>query len=389
MDSSKYPLFFAELMYRASNYIENINSNPNFVNIYYTILLETNFFYQSYSNLNNDEIESIKKARFSIFYVFNKLIQNNVVIDHLFSNERFMAAFTKLIFEEPLLPLIFSSISSYSTRTLITEDSVFNQSISNVLKEASKHFDDPDCLSRSVMFLSTINDYIVMDDNLLQMFERTISSLCACLISLPNTKVAESFLIASIQFLTLETKFHHLKSIESSQLEAAIIQLAGPNPSINYYNVLIQLAAGSSYSTTESSFNVEQPKAFRILLHIFSNSNLLIEIIEFVEHLCKTSQVNTKKFHEEGIDIDLLEVVLSYREIKEPNEQEKKIVNETLSLFSYIANYSSSVAVVEKFITLFCLVNGKYLPWFHPSTIDTFISLIKTEKEEKKRCSSL
>ncbi|KAK8860227.1 hypothetical protein M9Y10_011892 [Tritrichomonas musculus] len=382
-DSSKYPHLFTELMYRFSNYVDEIEINPNTILLYNSLLLENNNYYQSLTDLTSDQVNIVREARFSIFYVLNKLIQtNDQIIDSFFTNEKFMSNYAQLIFEDTLLPLLFFTFSIYSKRTLITEESIFNISINHVLKEASKRFEDEVIVTKCFTFLNTTNDFILNDDNLLQMFERAIPSFCYCLTLLPKSNSAESFLICAINFLTLESKFHKLKSIESVALETALIQNCGENVPIKFFDSLIQLAAGSTAANRDSSFIIEQPKSFRILLRVYSNTPILTDIISFIDRLCKLSDINIKKIHEEGIDNDLLEILQNYRE-KDPDDQKLKIVNDILSLFYNIASYASSVITVEKYISLFCLVDGRYLPWFHPQTIDTFISLLSKQTNEE------
>ena len=381
--SSRFPLLFSELLYRLSSYIKKMVMTKEFVLICYTLFLESNIYYENMTGLDEYEIKCIREARFSIFYFIEKLLRNKQILIHCFMHEKFMKAYIPLIFEIPLQPFIFQTITRFVQNNMLSENNAFNTVIINVLEQASHLLSEAKWVAKLLKVLNGINEIIQKDQNLCYVLEQSIPCLCTGFRNLCDCESAQACLLALIRFLTYHSKMHRLKSIETISISTTIQRVVGKNPPQPFFDHLVQLAAGSVTAVPSKSFDIEQPRALRVLIQIFTNSPLLSDIIDFIELLCKHSKENTIKVHQDEIDIILIDLIEKFRE-KEEDEESRTLVQKILNLFSYISNSGSSVAVVQRYISVFCLVNGRHLPWFHNMTIDTFISLLTQSTEETK-----
>ena len=380
MNSVQYPLLYAELLYRLTFFMNKIKMVKGLVSIYYKLLLEANIYYKNMTGLDENDLLSVKKAQYAIFFIFEKLSRNDRVIVQFFNDEVFMSAFAPLIFEKPLQHLITQIIKRYTTKNYIEENSVFKRKFNQVFEEVFQNLDDLLCISSCLYLFDFFNNFLSHNENVLKMLESIVSSLCFGILKLPVHDSSKKFLSSVLLFLTYETKNHRLKSQEVGAIQATISKLYGNNLPENIFKQLIQLAAGNPDQSIETSFKIEQPKAITILLLVSINSPQYVEnVLDILSHLCNYSEENKLLIHRNEVDLVLLDMV---EKMKENSNRSEQLLNKILEIFSMVASYSSSVTVVQRFISLLCLVEGKFLPWFYEIIINTFHSLVSKKIEQ-------
>ncbi|OHT04027.1 Beige/BEACH domain containing protein [Tritrichomonas foetus] len=378
-DTSRFPLLYAELLYRLTSFLSKIRIHKDFVRTYYNLLLKVNTIYQNMTGLSDNDVDSIRKARVAIFYILDKLFKNDKVLYQFFTDDNFMTAISPVVFEKGFQGFVINAFKAYSQKNIIVETSAFSEKIVSIFDDAFQYLDDVFYIQGCNYQICEFNRMIPKSENLAKMFERLINPLCLGILKLPSLNISRTLLSNTLKFLILESKYHHLRSQEVAALEDSMIRLLGKSPPQIFFNLLVKLTAGNENATPDSPFNIAQPKALHLLLLTFCNSPIFNNVLDFISHLCNYSDENKLQIHQHEVDIALLDIIQDERE---NSNCDLETITKTFEVFSLISKHASSVSVVQRFISLLCLVKGCYLPWYHKTTIDTFLSLISKRSEK-------
>ncbi|OHT03042.1 hypothetical protein TRFO_29659 [Tritrichomonas foetus] len=136
---------------------------------------------------------------------------------------------------------------------------------------------------------------------------------------------------------------HKFTLTEASALEASALSLYGLTNELR--NVMFTLLGASDTITT--NFIIKQPKAALIIYNLFDQDK---SVLSFLTKLCHYSPMNSLYFHTAGLDSLLIKHLFEMKSDETKNE----IFEYTFSLFCEIAQFASSIGIVNQFMSLLC-----------------------------------
>ena len=365
-----YPLLFAELVHRFMNLQQKIVDSDD-VAILSQMLLSPMIYYQRFKNLSYDSLQASIKARLSILSYLNMLLSQEDVLVAFFNDEFFTENYLSLMFEEPVRPIILSTLSKY----LALEHSIENTHVINQVcdcaKTASKFLNETGAITMLTDLLGVLEKTIAYVPKYGPLFASISSDMCASLAHLTKNENAKGLVLSVLSFMTCAEMPHNLSSAEISTLETVIVNLF-EEPSPVLFTKIVQLIAGQPLPSTHPSFTVRQPKLLRLLIGVFMKSTMLVDAISFIAQLCQSSVKNREAAHRGEFDLYLIDLLNEWRN---DSSIPVKTFASVVSLFMMIAGTVSSVASVQKFMSLLCPIDGKYFPFFSKAIMKSFYSL--------------
>ena len=365
-----YPLLFAELMHRFMN-CQQISVEAADVTILSQTLMSTMIYYQKFRNLSEESRQASMKARLSIFYYLNILLSQNKLLAAFFNDEFFVESYISMLFEEPVRPIVLSSLTNYLVLDSACENVKVIDHIIESIKKASKLLSTKEAVVMLTDVIRVIEKAIVHVPRYAQVFSDVTVDVCKGLIHVPNIEESKQLVLEILTFMTSSAEHHSISSPEISSLETVIVELFHePSPAL--FAKIIQLVAGQSLPSMHPSFTIRQPKVLRLLVGVFLGSAMLNDSIAFIARLCQASITNREEAHRGEFDSYLIDLLNIWR-----NDASFpiKTIASVISLFMMIANTVSSVAVVQKFMSLLCPIDGKYFPAYDKLIMKSLCSL--------------
>jgi hypothetical protein len=289
------------------------------------------------------------------------------------SSEAFIDSFFPLYLEFPVHELVYAPIADYLHRPESKSNPVACKKVIELLRVTAAEFHLPIAILLADKLLSLVNELVLLNAEYATMFDPVVPAVMRGFLKLPDLDITPTFVSNCIAFLVSTGDSHQVSGVEVSAISSVIRRIWATDPPHSLFLQLVQWSAGSSAATPEQPFELREPKALLLVLKIFDKSSLLKDILTVIRDLVNFSPQNREKMHAHGIDSALLEIIGGLRN---NDEIDQSVVNQAFGLFSVIANSISSVSVVQKFISLFCAIDGEYLPPFHMSTIMTLSTLI-------------
>ena len=221
--------------------------------------------------------------------------------------------------------------------------------------------------------LATLNEIVILDERFCNGLLPLIFKVVKGIVMLPKCQESEEFITQFVTFLANMSRVHTMDFLEISALENAIKSVFGNEPGQTLFVKIVHLMAGQKLPSLHPSFVVRQAKAMKLLLHIFSESQMIKDVFGFIASLCQYDRQNCLKAHEGEVDFLLIDMLMKWRD---DSDKELVIVASAFSLLMVIMNVVCSVSVVQSFVSLLCQIDGKYLPFYHKLTIRSLNKLL-------------
>ena len=364
-----YPLLFAELMHRFMNQQMAIEKED--ITLLSQTMMSTMMYYQKFQNLSDESRQATMKARLSIFYYLNILLNQPDLLTAFFNDEFFVETYISMLFEEPVRPIVLSSLTNYLVLEGASENVKVIDALTEAVRKAAKVLNTKDSVVMLTDVLAVLEKAIVHVPKYAHVFSGITVDICKGLIHVPNIDEAMSLVLEILMFLTATATQHTITSPEISSLETVIVGLfKEPSPAL--FAKIIQLIAGQPLPSMHPSFMIRQPKVLRLLVGVFLGSPMLNDSITFIAKLCQSSVKNREEAHRGEFDSYLIDLLNKWRN---DSSFPIKTVASVISLFMMIANTVSSVAVVQKFMSLLCPIDGKFFPVYSKLIVKSLSSL--------------
>lgn len=382
LNNSSYPYLYTELVHRLFDY-EIDFSNKHFVATITNSLLLPMLFYQT---LRKYDKSTINSARNAVLIYFSSIFELKLNLTNFFSNPHFIRLFFALLFEEPLQKTIYE----YFTRFILNSHNSTNLSEINQLLifVISSEFDDL-TNKRNVQIMNFMLEIVNLVLNQFPVFAQTFSSLLPSIFNsigfiqkaensvtdlIPEDEISHSTQTNQFYIPLLKTILKFISKISNSRifnlseiylLERSINIICGDEPDDEIAFLLINLFSRQN--------EIQHPSLVYLYLQTFVNSNKLINCFIKLIELCKSNLNNCICLHEGEIDL----LILKYIDIWRINGTiDIQILKHALHLFELISSHISAYEIVQKYISLLCPLEGKYLPYFNIEIINQLHSLI-------------
>lgn len=278
-----------------------------------------------------------------------------------------------LLFDEYLRPIIISIILKmwYSKPTsvpLISQDcilAIFRQNY------------DEDFALLDLQLLETINMYLQTtcskvsidkcDTRLCDIFGTFLPISPLISTFLTNCDVSIEFVDNSMQFFSYYP--YSIKRLTRSAISLSLLRIEGLEISRRFYNRYISIITSFKNFNQSTGYLITQPKMVSVFLESFFESDMLKDVVIYIESLSEHSYHNLLSLHKGKVDETLIKFVLKYKE--------HELIPDILKLFSKIALRASSMPVVSNFISLFSPLNSKYIAPYTMEAIQTLTNINK------------
>lgn len=177
-----------------------------------------------------------------------------------------------------------------------------------------------------------------------------------------------------MNILTRFSAVHTLSQSDISLINATAKYLYNNEPSDDFFERLICTIAGEFLQSTEPSFDIKQPKAMKLIITLFENSENFLSKINYIISLCNYSTDNCVQLQNGEFDLFLVGYLFNLRNNK---DIKKEIFTQCLLILRLIAAYSSSISFVHQYISLFCPIDCKILPRFHQEILDSMQNILQ------------
>jgi len=331
------------------------------------------FLYQQAETSTSIEKVAVSNTRSALFGFLDQFLMSTKCTQSLSLHNAFVEFFPYFYFEPSLCIYTRSVIERVSCSSNIEQNDFFFHSIIIISEPLF------DTLGNKSM-INSCNTYLEMCLFLINKFSSKaeqissiIENICPKLPLLQRTTESRLLLMNLISFCTLISPYHLLTNSEIGGIESSLHQHYGPEPDDNLYFSLFKLIIGPEDMRNAQQVIFKQPRVLRLLIGAYRYSSKLERTLSFIADCCQKSIQNSILSSSGGLDIYLLDLLNQWR-----NDEDISLrtVAATVSLYMILSKTYSSVTSVRQFISLFSLIEGKWLPRFHPIVLAAFSKMI-------------
>lgn len=336
------------------------------------VLLETLIHFRVYNA--DDIIIQLRTSALSFLVdVIFKAENKSFIFQDKKKIKRFIILLTETSIRKHFLPYLTNALRTSQIKE-IKDQELFIKYIKKLIMLV---FNEDEKISIPILtdLLNSFNEALRLSKELYWL-KQLIPIFCQKLLNQKN-KFSEDVLMYLITFLACTSIDHTIIGSELILVESALMQLTQNHNKIK--DKLIQIIAGQGLSVTLPNFIIRQPQLLCSYLRIFFNSDSFYESFDFISKLCSFSSENCIKCHEGGVDIFIIDTIDKWR-VEQSSDIYLEKIKHILPIFVQIASVVSSVSVVQRYISLLCPIETKYLTPYHELIIDSFNSILMNSK---------
>ena len=362
------PQLYAELVYRLFS-CQIDYTNLDIVSSISLSLLDPLTYYQTITD--KEMLDDIYYARSGILTYLDAILKSNVFLINFFSNSHFVKFFLSFIYEKPLRNFVLSKVKQYLL--LLDKNPKYSteaiDTLHFVLTSGVCSLSSPEQIDLLTNILQCLNNIFSKTTEILKSFISFVNSLCSNLNLLPEGNNTYIFLKEVIKFISYTSKIKPLEFSEIKLIESTIHRIYDNKIDEEITNNLVNLSITDGIIT--------QPKALYLYIQPFFHSPRLINCFQYLSSLCNGNMKNCISIHEGEIDL----LVLSYLEEWRTQEcVDKGLILESLNFIQIVSSRICSFTVVQKYISLLCSIDEKFLPYNNMELIMALCSLIDKAK---------
>lgn len=365
-DLAIYPLLYAETLLRMHDICSLLVATDEKMRAFTKGIMIPLSEYRNYC-----DNFAAKKARVAIFMLIRSLLVNSESQQRLLSYREFARYFVLLVLEPPLEMEVFSIISDYLRNVTVSQTGL---PIFEVLAKSLTLMSNR-CEEIWSKFIKLMSDVVTSNRALAGQVKPLASMLSRNAMTSERIRQSKEFLLALLSILTSTGSSYTIKVGDVFTIEDAIRHKVNELSKDEIMSDLMQIMAGG-ITPTKVLFRIQQPNTVPSFLRIFLNTEYILEATKAIRNLC-TIRANCIQCHHGSVDLYIIEQVKGYCQT---GEGDMEVVQEYMSLFVDISTVVSSVQVVRQFISLLCLVNGKYLSRYHSVILQALSAIFAKSK---------
>lgn len=307
----------------------------------------------------------IQDARSVIYSFIFAIIEDKETAYRCFKSPDFSISFLSRILDNSLKSLVleyFQKVLNACTPENADDLSQAARFIGAIFEIAK----DPKFIPNITDLLKTLNNSLMLNNNLAQVFRKVIDQVTVFITVNPTLEIIKESLdlILHIHIFIQE---YHLTSQQIRRISEAIRSLHDSEPRENLVASVLGMAGRSRSINMSGMFMLQNPELIPLFLSLFTSDESTRKALAYLDNLAKHSTRNTFLMQKGELDLILIESINHY-----PDEfdfgglhfklkyEESAITEVILPLISYLSSLKSSPHAAAKFITLF--VPGKEYP---------------------------
>ena len=383
---SKYPLMTSELCERLILFVtplsQRIKENPKLI----VTMIHIISMYQVLERNQTDK-KSIQLARHSQFSLLAYLMNDDSITIILLSNPSFMNIFTSFLFEEALQDFVVEKIKRF---LMVNNNSCIMMSTINYTLSIAETFGCNKSLVLVSKVFSALNaglaNNITDHIELIESVHLIIPIIPKALSHCSSNETSKELLNQSIILYSGLGSSYILKDIDVNMLSEAINKINDDEYNNTLIPRLIQLLSGSLLPNIQPTFLIIQPKVVQLVLKSRFNGEALLKFNLFIQELCKFSPTNSLILSKGSITNDLIEFL---GEAKKKEELSNEVIEVFLFIFSKLSALSSSIQIVQKFVSLLCPFDETHISKYQQLYFNAFNKIISDSSKEPESFISL
>ena len=351
------PFLLNEVLNRCSSLIPKIaNHYINTTDLIQTFAREMVFL----QNADFDGIKEVEEARISMLIFLSNLFTDTKVEETFISDTYFIETYLSLLFEEPLKKFVLDTLKNYLTSEKISVSINIGVAISNITEIVRMSLPDERSIQLDNDIIIILADALSHRHCLGKMTLLTCASLCLSLSLIEKSESSTELLLNSMRLFAHSSHVFTMNDEQRETLVAAIKIVFGDAPPKTVFNRLMQIISGNNTNFQNYSFMIRQPKIFQVLLQCYQSASQLIDVLDFINHLLDYSQTNILACREGDIDLYILNLLLKnwYKKEALPSV----FIDTCFAILQKISVVTSTNTVVQKFESLLCPFEDKFLP---------------------------
>ena len=375
---ARTPAIFAELIHRFMRTQMDSCIGARDIPVLSKTITRALSIYQSTVDLSNEQKSVVNTARNSLYMLLTNLLSRHETMQMFFHDHLFISSFLSLLFDVSAKKVVLASLLKYlseknSSNTVLIEEmmSVFDTAILNLEAE--------NMISACLDLMILLNEVVIMDEELARQLQPLANKFANGIARLPMCESSKNLLIQYLVFLANISKEYSINMFDVATLGSSIKRVFGKEPGQSVFMKIVQLMAGQQLNSFNPCFVVQQPKAMRLLVSVFSDSVMARDVLAFVGHLCDYDKENCVRAHDGEVDMLLIDILKQFRDC---DSFDTVLVASLFSLLITIMNVACSSSTVQSFVSLLCQVGGKYLPSFHKLTVKSLNKLLLSAKNK-------
>ncbi|EAY12930.1 Beige/BEACH domain containing protein [Trichomonas vaginalis G3] len=360
-----YPDMAAEFFIRMTSALENHQmSSIHFLVLQSIALLFIPSYQDAHSKATDPEIRlSIERARLAMVNFFVLSMKNCECFD-VYTTTDFLSLFFSLVYEDFFSDVVIDSVFEHFKNP----NDEFLQQITTVLSfsiTSGENYTDKRYVNLTLKIFRRLVEIDAFETSCMGELKEKLMTV----IRLSSNEFPPEFIILSIKFLTLMSSYFPITAADANILSKAISITFEDEPSPLVHMELVNLLAGKQLLALSPDFLIKQPSALPIFITAFKKSSRLMGNLQFIEQLCIFSSTNARQCQKGKLDIALLDLI-------QENPSDKKTVKLSLNLIGLIASVSSSRTAVQKFISMFCPIDSKYVNPLLDDAVDEMSTIL-------------
>lgn len=354
MSCVQYPLMFQEFMHRIIRDIQYLN--PENLQPLVKFLMPASLYFQELDMMTDNCNPEIEGARASLFLLISHILGMEGCGQKLFANNYFSTFFLSFMFEDAPREYALTNLRLFMSDANKTIPPELLSILIHVLNVCFSNFQNENYLIIIYDMLQTLNEVLKHKRSSTQLFEKFRASFFPSMSKLTTSEISQKVLLQYIQFFALTSSYQLLNNAQLSALENCICSVFNSTLPQTLWVKLIQLVATDITPSLNPSFFIRQPDAIKLMLKISQDTDKFLEVLQFINSLVKFSPANRTAMHEHDVDLYIIQML---KKLKNPPIE---IVNGLLQIFQSVAVLCSSSSVVQRFVSLFAPIRGKYIP---------------------------
>ncbi|EAY02572.1 Beige/BEACH domain containing protein [Trichomonas vaginalis G3] len=354
MACAQYPLLFQELMHRIIRDLQFINTDNLLPLIKF--IMPASLYFQDLDTQSDDCCPEIEGARAALFLLMSHVLGYDGCGQKLFSNNYFSTFFLSFMFEDAPREYALTNLRLFMSDNNNPIPPELLSILTHVLNVCFSNFQCEAYLVIIYDMLQTLNEVLKHKRSSTQLFEKFRSSFFPSMSKLTTLALSQKVLLQYIQFFALTSSYKLLNNAQLQALENCICRVFNSTLPQTLWVKLIQLVATDITPSLNPSFYIRQPDAIKLMLKISQETDKFLEVLQFINNLVKFSPANRTACYDHDVDLYIIAMI---KKLKNPPIE---IVNALLLIFQSVAVLCSSSTVVQRFVSLFAPIRGKYIP---------------------------
>lgn len=344
-------------------------------------IMKAMMYYQSFEDLSGDLQKAVNFARMKVLTFCEYVITSNAELCQEFMNDlSFVTPFACLIYEAPLRPFVLSRMKMYLEHNDLVPGEGFLQTIFDVMQNSFSLSHERRNVEHVADLLGFWGWMVTERPSLSSTFKKLLPLGASWVASLKGFGQAQKPTIEGILrdciVIWSRMDVHVVSAPELSVIETLANSLYGSNSPSKLVEHLVTMIAGETITDQNKMFIFRQAKAVHLLLGLFRYSSFFVDHVNYLTRLCEYSRRNCELCQKVGFGMYLIQFLDEWRN---DNLVEEAVVEGILKLFYIIASKSASVALVQRFISLLCPVDG-HLSRFHSNILNTLKAFVDGAK---------